>query len=211
MTIEIQSPWVADPPSAEPVPLNRADRRHALRATERAFRPRRVVPALIVGAVVTALAALAAIEIFSRMAHHRIAVLPVGWLTHFGRTTYANDTRIYVIAGVVAAIGILLLWFALRPGHRHVVGLSGGDTDVVLGISNGGMNRQLANAALTVDGISRAKVSVGRHRIAVRTASPLRDTAGLDDQVREAVTARLTEFEPLRDRKVRVVVRKRKD
>jgi hypothetical protein len=165
----------------------------------------------VVSAALAAAAILIAAEIISALLDRAPLLLPMTSLARLGRTTHWDHLSALIIAGAVGAAGLLLVALALWPRRPRAVALASDDPDVVLGISRGGLRRHLAQAAEGVDGIARAKVKIGRRRIRVRAASPLRDTRGLVDRVRQAVTDRIDRLAPLRHPEVRVTVRRRKD
>jgi uncharacterized protein DUF6286 len=201
-----------DAPAIDPAREHRPGvRSRGGRAARRAFRARRAYPAIVVSAVLAAAAILTAAEIISALLDRGSVLLPMTSLARFGRNTHWDHLPALVIAGAAGAVGLLLLALALWPRHPRAVALASGDPDVVLGISWGGLCRHLAQAAEGVDGIARTKVKIGRRRIRVRAASPLRDTGGLADQVRQAVTDRIDRLAPLRHPRVRVTVRRGKD
>lgn len=185
--------------------------RAARRAARRVFRPRRGHPAIVVSAVLAAAAILTAAEIISALLDRGSLVLPVTSLARLGRDTHWDHLPALITAGVVGAVGLSLVALALWPGRPRAVALAHDDPDVVLGMSRGGLRRHLAQAAEGVDGIARAKVTIGRRRIRIRAASTLRDTSGLADQIRRAVTDRIDRLAPLRRPTVRVAVRRGKE
>jgi hypothetical protein len=189
----------------------RPDARAQRRAAARAFRPRRVLPAVVVAALLAAAAILAAIEVISTLVNRRVHVLPTGWLARAGRDVHWDDPAALAVAAVACALGIVLIALALIPGRSRMIALTSGDPQTVTGITRAGLRRYLAAATTSVDGIARARVRLGRRRVRVRAASPLRDARGLSGQVEQAVTARLDELAPLRPRRVRVTVRKKED
>jgi len=202
----------ADAPNVEPTPGRRPGARgRGDRAARRAFRPRRGYPAIVVSAVLAAAAILTAAEIILALLDRAPLLLPMTSLARLGRTTHWDHLTALITAGAVGAVGLLLVALALWPRRPRAVGLASDDPDVVLGISRSGLRRHLAQAVEGVDGIARTKVKIGRRRIRVRAASPLRDTRGLADQVRHAVTDRIDRLAPLRHPTVRVTVRRGKD
>jgi hypothetical protein len=185
--------------------------RVARRAARRAFRPRRGYSAIVVSAVLAAAAILTAIEVIAGLLDRGPLVLPVNSLARLGRTTHWDQLTALIPAGVAGAVGLLLVALALWPRRPRAVALACDDPDMVLGISRGGLRRHLAQAAEGVDGIARTTVKIGRRQIRVRAASPLRDTSGLADQVRQAVTDRIDRLAPLRRPGIRVTVGRGKD
>ena len=193
------------------LPQPRAGGRALRRAAARAFRPRRVIPAVMVAAVLAAAAILAATEVISTLAGHPAHVLPVAWLARAGRDVHWDDPAALATAAVACALGIVLIAGALVPGRSRMIALDSGDPQTVTGITRAGLRRYLAAAATGVDGIARARVRLGRRRVRVQAASPLRDARGLSGLVEQAVTGRLEQLSPLRPLRVRATVRRRED
>jgi Family of unknown function (DUF6286) len=189
----------------------RAGGRAQRRAAARAFRPRRMLPAVVAAAVLATAAILTATEVISTLVNRPAQVLPVGWLARAGRDVHWDDPAALATAAVACALGIVLIAVVLAPGRSRMIALTPGDPQTVTGITRTGLRRYLAAAATRVDGIARARVRLSRRRVRVKAASPLRDARGLSGQVEQAVTARLEELAPLQPRRVRVTVRRRED
>jgi uncharacterized protein DUF6286 len=179
------------------------------RATRRAFRPRRVVPAVVV-AVLTAVAAfLVMVEVIAALVGRSAAVLPVTWLARLGRTAYWDDPRVLAGAAALAALGLFLLAVALWAGRPRAVTVRCEDPDVLMGLATPSVRRYAEDAATGVDGIVDATAVARRRRVRVRATSPLRDAEGLTDEVRRAVERRLDELALLRPPRLSVTVRSR--
>lgn len=181
------------------------------RAVRRAFGPRRVLPSVVTAALLAAAAIILAIEVVGALVGRPPGVLPVGRLASLGRSLHWDDWLVLAIASFLAALGLLLLLLALRPGRLRAIPLRSGDANVVLGIARPDLRRYVARAAESVDGVDRARVKVRRHRVRVHAVSPLHDAGGLADQVRSAVAERLGELAPLHRPHLRVTVRHRED
>ncbi|MEV5753628.1 DUF6286 domain-containing protein [Actinoallomurus sp. NPDC052308] len=188
-----------------PATMSRRERR-------RAFRPRRAIPAIVTAAALAAAAILIAMEVITALLSHRAGnVLPVSYLARLGRDTRWADPLTLAVAAVLAALGLLLFLLALWPGRPRSIALAFDDPAVVLGITVAGLRRQLAQVARSVDGVTRARVTVRGHRVRIHATSPLRDPRGLTEQVEHAVTGRLRDLAPLHQPRVRVTVRHRED
>ncbi|GAA2757410.1 DUF6286 domain-containing protein [Actinopolymorpha rutila] len=199
------------PAQASTPPTGSGDRTSLRRAT-RVFRPRRVLPATIVALVLAVVAALVAVEVIGGLFGSPPGLLPVDGLSALGRETRWNDALPFVVCGAGILLGLLLLFLAVKPGRPRAVVLASADPQVVMGIESAGMSRHLARAAESVPGVSSAQVAVSARRVRVVASSPLRDTAGLDEQIRTAVTERVDELAPMAGRpNVRVTVRRRQD
>ncbi len=185
---------------------------HAARqvsATVRTPRGRRGLAAGITSAVAVLAFAATAVEAISLARHRTLLGLDVATVARFGRRTRLGDPVVEVIALVAIVLGLLLIAAALLPARRGLVELSEADTLVAVGVSRRGLRRTLAAAATRVDGIDSASVS-GRRRIAVRATTSLRNADALTDRVRDRVSGRLSELDPVTARPVRVTL-KRKD
>lgn len=205
MTTTVDMPPVVEP-HREPVSTPESAAA-AYRQAMRAFRPRRVVPAAIVAALLALAAWLTAAEVVSRLFDRPLSVLPVAWLSRQGRQTAWNDPLALTVAAVLVALGLLLLVVALWPGRGRVVPVQSGHADALAVITHRALARHVATSAESVDGVGRARVRVRRGQLRVRADTPLHDPTGLPAQVREAVSAELRRLAPLRPLTVRVTVR----
>ncbi|SDR95230.1 DUF6286 domain-containing protein [Actinopolymorpha singaporensis] len=194
-----------------PPPPGAGDRKSLRRATH-VFRPRRVLPATIVAIVLAVVAGLVALEVIGGLFGSPPGLLPVERLSALGRETRWNDSLPFAVCGLAVLLGLLLVFLALKPGRPRAVVLASADPQVVMGIESAGMSRHLARAAESVPGVSSAQVAVSARRVRVVASSSLRDTVGLDEQVRTAVSERVDELAPMAGRpNVRVTVRRRQD
>jgi hypothetical protein len=185
--------------------------RAARREVDHEFRPRRSIPASIVAAALAAASALVAIEIIVRLVDESNGVLPVDRLAELGRETRWEDGLLLAIAGLAIIVGLLLLWLALWPGRPRASGLVAGQPGVVMALSRPALRRIAAQAAETVDGVSRARARDRRGSITMRIDTPLHDPGDLADQVRRRVAERLDRYQPLREQRIRVGIRRRVD
>lgn len=182
-----------------------------LRAAARAFRSRRVIPAVIVAVVLAIISALAADEVFGTMAGHPANAAALASMRRLGTDLHWNEPAVIGAAAAACAIGAILVVLALLPGRSRIVAIRTADPHTVAGVTHLGLRRCLAEAALQQDGIDRARVQLGPHRISVRAVSPLRDAPGLAAQVSQGVAASLAEFDPLQPTRIRSAVRRRED
>jgi hypothetical protein len=186
-------------------------RRAVHRAVRRAFGPRRVVPSVVTAALLAAAAIILAAEVVGGLLGRPPGVLPVAQLARLGRNLHWDDMLVLAVASFLAALGLLLLLLALRPGRLRAIPLRSQDPNVVLGIARPDLRRYLTRSAEGVDGVDRARVKVGRHRVHVRAVTPLHEAGGLTDQVRLAVAEHLDELAPLHRPHLRVTVGHRED
>lgn len=183
--------------------------RAAQRQVAHEFRPRRSIAASIVAAALAAASALVAIEIIVRLVDESNGVLPVDRLAELGRETRWDDGLMFAVAGVAIALGLLLLWLALWPGRPRAFGLVASQPGVVMALSRTALRRIATQAAETVDGVSGARARDRRGSVTMQVDTPLRDPGDLADQVRRRVADRIDGYQPLREPRVRVGVRRR--
>jgi uncharacterized protein DUF6286 len=204
-------PGAATPaPVTDTSPPPPTDDRTQARATVRAFRSRRTIPAIITALVLAALAILAAVEVISRLVDQPARVLPVDRLVELGRDNQWDDPLALVVSGSLAAVGLLLLLIAVLPGRSPVVPLAVAAPELVAGITRRALRRDAAAAAHDVAGVTRAAAKLSGRRLRVRVETLLRDPGDLAERVQQAVAARLDLLAPVRPVRVRVAVRRKK-
>jgi Family of unknown function (DUF6286) len=205
----VTSPELHSGPEPVPEPPQ-VDERAQRRAAARAFRPSRKVPAAVTAVLLTAAALATAIAAVAAATRGRAQQPPLTWLTPLGRARW-DDPATLITAAVACLLGLLLLALALTPGRPRLIALASEDPQTVTGITRAGLRRHLATVAVGVDGVSRARVRLGRRRVQVKAATPLRDARELPGQVTQALTTRLEELRPLRPVRVHVNVREREE
>lgn len=179
------------------------------RGAARVFRPRRVVPAVVVSALVGAAALVVAVSVISTLAGHPVYALRPGLITG-PLTRFAwDDLASEAVAAAVIVCGLICLLLAFVPGRYRVVPLAGVDRSVALGLTRAGLRNALASAAATVDGVDRARVKARPRRVRVKVTTPLRAPGDLRAQVRDAVAHRLDDLDPARPVRIKIRVRRR--
>ncbi|MDT0301579.1 DUF6286 domain-containing protein [Streptomonospora wellingtoniae] len=181
--------------------------RRASRVAVHTFRPRRSWPALIVGALVLGVAALAAVEVASALAGAPMRTSVTSAAGEYAATAQWSDPVVQTASAVAAAIGLVLIAVALLPGRGRFTALRTADPELVVGLSRSGLKRTLASAAQEVGGVRAARVAVGRRRVRVRVRTDLREAPELRGEVAAAVGRRLAELEPVTPFKVTASVR----
>ncbi|MUL39927.1 alkaline shock response membrane anchor protein AmaP [Streptomonospora sp. PA3] len=176
---------------------DRSAARRASRVAVHTFRPRRSWPALIVGALVLGIAALAAVEVAAALAGAPMSPAVTSAAGAYTAEARWSDPVVRIASAVAAGIGLVLIALALVPGRGRFTALRTGDPELVVGLSRSGLKRTLAAAAHDVGGVRGAHVSVGRRRIRVRVRTDLREAPELRGEVAAAVRQRLTELEPV--------------
>ncbi|MFC6882745.1 DUF6286 domain-containing protein, partial [Actinomadura yumaensis] len=168
------------------------------RAARRAFRSRRVWPAMLAGLLLAAAGIITAIEVVSALVGKHAGIVPyeraTSWLTGHDWKSWP----VLAIAGAVALVGLLFLLAGLLPGRSGIVPLHGEHRDLVMGITRRGLKGAAKSAAREVDGVTGVrKVGLRRHRVIVHADTAMRTPGGLDEDVRRAVQRRLDGLGPL--------------
>jgi uncharacterized protein DUF6286 len=199
-------------PAAGPPRPARAEawsRRGPRRQARREFRPRRLVPGVLVAAVLAAAGILGVIQAASAALDHPLWNLPHRDFAGPLQDTHWDGTATLAVAAAVAFVGLVLMLAGLIPGRPRAIPLASSDDSVVTGAPRRSLRRSLARLAEAVDGIDRAKVKLRRRSIKVRATTRLRDTAGLRENVHSAVQDRLAALDPLWPPLVKVRIRRK--
>lgn len=128
------------------------------------------------------------------------APLLVDWRPAYtSGTHHAWDNAIVrVTAAVLLAVGLLLLLAELKPRRATRLRMTSTDPTVDAAITRRSLRSSLLARARQVDGISDAKASVGRRKVAVRAVSRLGSTEtaqSLNGELDAALRRRLDELE----------------
>ena len=124
-------------------------------------------------------------------------------------TTWSSGLARAIGAGLTA-LGLLLLLPALRRGRPVALPLTPLTPAVDAQVSRRGLQRALREVAGRVDGVRRARATVGRRTVKIKASSSLRDPAGVPQQVEERVRAALDELALRRTLKVKVSTDRRR-
>ncbi len=175
-------------------------------------RPRRTAPAAIVAAVLLAVCVVVAIAVIQSLLGRRPFVR-LEQLLSFTSGQQWNSVVTIVIAIVVAVLGLILLFAALRPGTPTVLPLAritdrDGSPVADAGVRRRTLDKDLTAAASTVPGVSRARVSARRGTVTAEVSTAAADSDAVPGQVRERLEARLEEIAPARTPKVRIRARR---
>lgn len=156
-------------------------------------RPRRTIPATLTALVLLAacvLTAVVAIQLITGQG----ALISYHSVADALHSTRWSDTTTLIAGGACALLGLLLLLAALLPGKPTVLPLTG---DLDAGITRRSLRHALQNTASSVDGVSRARLKLGRRGIVARIRTDRTNTAGLADAVSAALDRRLDQLTPL--------------
>ena len=130
-----------------------------------------------------------------------------------GRTHSWSSNPVRILASVVGAVGLLLLLAQLKPRRISRLAVSSDDPYTDAAVTRAGVRGALRRAAENVDGISAAKVKLGRRRatvVASTRADQPRLRQDLTADVHTAVIDRLTSLELTRPLQVHARVQNRK-
>jgi hypothetical protein len=189
-------------------------RRAATKAALREFRPRRASAALCAAGLLTATGLLTALEVISRQVGHPVHAERVARGHAMLRELSWNDPAVLRAAAALACAGLFLVLLGTLPGRTRMEPLRGTDPEIVAAITRAGLRRSLSVAALGVPGIERATIRLRgrlRRRVVVHATTVYCNPANLAEMVRNAVTVRLGEIEPVRWQRVVVRLNWRKD
>lgn len=187
-------------------------RRRARRLAVREFRPRRAFPGFAAALLVTTAGGVAAIELLAAALGSAVHPVP-------GVAAVADALRrhswhdLLPVTGAVTLAGAAFLLAAL-PGRLRGVPLAGSDPRQAGAVGRTALRRTLADAALGVPGIERARVrGPGPFRgvLVVRVTTGYRNPANLADLVRLAIDARLDRIEPMNRPRIDVRLGWRRD
>ncbi|SDW62743.1 hypothetical protein SAMN05421504_1011090 [Amycolatopsis xylanica] len=165
-------------------------------------RPRRSLPATLTALGLLAMCALVAIVSIQLIVGER------PWVDYRVVTRVRWNELVPVIAGGIAALlGLLLLLAAVLPGRLTVFPLRGDESGIDSGASRRSYRSTLRAAASGVDGVSSAKLKIGRRQVAAVVSTERTVTDGLADAVRSALDQRLAQIGPVEQPTVKVRVK----
>jgi hypothetical protein len=155
-------------------------------------RPRRSAPATLTALVILAVCVLVAAVSVQLLLGDRpwISYAAVAGRLH---GLHWTDLAPAIAGGVAALLGVALLLVAVLPGRATVLPLRG---DLDSGASRRSYRSTLRVAASTVDGVSGAKLKLGRRRVKAVVTTARTNTDGLADAVRAAVEQRVGQIDP---------------
>lgn len=168
--------------------------RHDQRSKRLRNRPSRVVPAVIVAAVITAIGVLAVISVILRLVNGSWPSPVTKSATALAGLTWSSAVMITATI-VLAVLGLIMLIAGLKPGHATSARLNGpdrtgiADTDYV--ISRRAIARLSAAEADSVGGVERVSTSATGKKVHLSIVSPSEQTDQIRSQVVEQVTRTL--------------------
>lgn len=166
-------------------------------------RPRRSVPATLVALVLLTAAVLITVSCVQLLLD-RPPLVPFATLARTASDLTWDNTIVVLLAGSVAALGLVLLIAALMPGNPVVLGLEHRAGQPDAGTTRRSLDRALVSSARGVDGVDKASIRVKPRAVTVTVRTPLHDTGDLPEQVRTALGVRLDDIALAQRPRVRV-------
>lgn len=172
-----------------------------------ASRRSRSVPAALTALVLGGAGVTVATDVISVQTGHQSLIYPYRQIAAQLRAAHWDDPAVMAVAAGFALVGLLLVVAAVTPGRPRVIAIAGPAPEVAVDATRRSLRRVVGSAALSVDGISAARVRLRRRSIRLEAKTPLRDRSCLVDLVEAAVTERLDQLAPRRALRVEVRVR----
>lgn len=158
-------------------------------------RPRRGLAAAIVALVLCAAGALVAVITIQMLLGERPWV-SYDWAARTLHDTRWSDLAVLITGIALSVLGLLVLLAAVLPGKPTVLPLRDHGSGLDSGASRRSFRGTLRVAAASVDGVSGARLSLGRRKVRAAVRTNRVTTTGLDDAVRTAVEHRLAQIGP---------------
>jgi hypothetical protein len=165
--------------------------------------------ALILAAALVAASVILTIEVIAFIAHAGPVVMHWPAWDRWAARTHWNALVIKVWSVILIIGGASLLAFELKPRRVTRLKLRSDEKATDAAMTRKGLAGTLRAAALDIDGISRAAVTVRRRRARVAATSAARDRAAADalkEPVAEAARQRLENLQMLHPPHLRVRV-----
>ncbi|SFA77060.1 hypothetical protein SAMN05216266_101327 [Amycolatopsis marina] len=168
-------------------------------------RPRRTVPATLVSLVLLGICVLVATSAIQLLLGERPLLSYAKAASALHELSW-NEAPVAVGGVVLAALGLVLVLFAVLPGRPVVLPLAAAGSSLDSGATRRGLRADMRSTAAAVDGVSGAKLTLHKGRASVRVTTNRTNSDGLAEAVRTAIEQRLDEVAPARRPKVRVRV-----
>lgn len=154
---------------------------------------RRSVPAVLVALALLAASVLTAVSCIQLLLGDP-PLLPLAAIAKAAGNHTWNQSVVLAGAGLVTALGLVLLCAALIPGAPTVLGLDRRQSEPEAGATRRSLDRALTLAARDVDGVAKAAVRIKRRTITATVRTPLHEAATLPEHVHTAITDRLDDI-----------------
>ncbi|MFE0020590.1 DUF6286 domain-containing protein [Amycolatopsis sp. NPDC059021] len=168
-------------------------------------RPRRGLPASLLALVLLAACVLIVVALVQRLVGER-PFLSYDAIAERVHATTWHTLPVLVWGGVAVLAGLVLLVLAVVPGRPTVVPLTE-EAGFDSGITRRGVLVSLRGAANSVDGVTAARIRLGRKKVVAHVRTSRDNTDGLADAVRVTLARRIEEIGPENPPEVRVRVR----
>ncbi|GAA3444784.1 DUF6286 domain-containing protein [Planomonospora venezuelensis] len=178
---------LAGPGSATLEERPRAVRRRSVRM----LRPTRAPAGVAVALTVSVALSAAVGGTFGLLTGSPFGLVPYQKLATGAGALSWSDPAVAGVSVLLVAGGLLLVALAAVPGRTRLVPLETGDPLTVIGLTRTGLRRTLRAAAESVDGVERARVSLGPRQVEVVVITDAQRTGRLLRQVGAAVGDRL--------------------
>lgn len=143
--------------------------------------------------------------------HSHGGVIAYSRLARAMRRNSWNDLGPIIASSVCIAVGLLLLLLGLRRGKPDALTLTPLAEDVETVTTRRSLQKAMKRTASETEGVSSAKVKVGRRKAKVSATSPLRRGEGLDDRIRERLEAQLTATQLAKPPRLKIKTSTRED
>lgn len=169
--------------------------------------------AFILAVALAAASIILIIEVIAFATHASPALVPWPAWYHWAEATRWDRLVVRVWSAILIAIGVLLLALELKPRRITRLSLHSGHDATDAALTRSGLAGTLRGAAISIDGITSAAVTVRRRRawVSAKSAARGRAAAGaLKDPVTQAVRTRLEDLNLDRPPRLKVRVHPRR-
>lgn len=166
--------------------------------------------AFVVALAVLATAVILAVEVAAKGFGDKAQLL--GWHGAYAageRDTWASD-GVRAVCAAAALLGLFLVLGQLAPRRSNRLALTDEATSVDAALTRRAVGDVLADAALDVDGVSKAKTQLKRHTARVTVTTKFADASGVDGlrpEIERSVDERMRSLQLRRAPAVKLDVR----
>jgi hypothetical protein len=169
--------------------------------------------AFILAVALAAASIILIIEVIAFATHASPALVPWPAWYHWAEATRWDRLVVRVWSAILIAIGVLLLALELKPRRITRLSVHSGNDATDAALTRSGLAGTLRGAAISIDGITSAAVTVRRRRawVSAKSAARGRAAAGaLKDPVTQAARTRLEDLNLDRPPRLKVRVHPRR-
>lgn len=168
--------------------------------------------AFILAVALAAASILVIIEVIAAAVHASPVVIHWPAWYRWAETTRWDALVVRVWSAILIAVGAILLAIELKPRRATRLRLQSGDPATDAALTRSGLAGTLRAAAMSIDGITSAAVTVRRRRARVAAKSAARgraNAAALKDPLTQALHSRLDDLNMYRPPRLKVRVHAR--